>query len=81
MSESKAAPKLLTARSAQEWFTTTDAVTYTRVSLSTIKRAIADGSLQPDSPSRPGFRLHRFRRGTLDAWLTGEAANGTAQER
>lgn len=56
----------------QEWFTTAEAVTYTRTSASTIKRAIASGALKPDSPSRPGFRLHRFRRATLDAWLTGD---------
>jgi excisionase family DNA binding protein len=61
------------------WFTTPEAVEYTRCSPSTIKRAIASGALKPDSPSRPGFRIHRFRRATLDAWLTGESANGETE--
>jgi excisionase family DNA binding protein len=65
---------------AREWYTTPEAVEYTRCSLTTIKRAIASGALRPDSPSRPGFRIHRFRRATLDAWLTGESSNGTASQ-
>lgn len=64
----------MSAATKQEWYTTAEACEYARVSRRTIVRCIANGTLRPDSRKRTGC-THRFRRATLDAWLTGEAAN------
>ncbi len=60
----------------QQWFTSAEACAYMRMSRSDMQAHISRGTLRPDSRSRPGFKLHRFRRATLDAFLTGENDNG-----
>lgn len=67
------------ATPGQEWFTTVEAAVYVRMEYEALRKQISTGRLKPDSPSRPGFRGHRFRRATLDAWLmgtTGDNDNG-----
>lgn len=61
---------------AQEWFLLDEAAAYVRMSPATLQKHIDRGHIQPDSPARPGFRRHRFRRATLDAFLIGENDNG-----
>lgn len=56
-----------------EWLTLAEAALYTRMSRRALESHIASGRLRPDSRARPGFKLHRFRRSTLDAFLTGES--------
>jgi len=60
----------------QEWFTTTEACEYTRVSRRTLQEHIAKGTLRPDARARPGLGVHRFRRASLDAWLMGVSNDG-----
>lgn len=50
---------------------TREAATYCRMEVSRLLKHIAQGRLVPDSPARKGFRVHRFRRSTLDAFLLG----------
>jgi excisionase family DNA binding protein len=49
--------------------TSQEAARYCSVSKATLLRHVAQGRLVPDSPARHGFRRHRFRRETLDAFL------------
>lgn len=55
-----------------EWLTTVEAAAYAKMSKRALLEHIAKGTLRPDSRARPGFRVHRFRRSTIDAWLRGE---------
>lgn len=64
------------AKVQQEWFTTVQACAYTNVPRRTLMEHIAKGKLKPDSRARPGFKVHRFRRATLDAWLMGVSSDG-----
>ena len=64
------------AQVEDRWYTLSEAVEYTRMSHRALQGHIAAGTLRPDSRARPGFRLHRFRRSTLDRFLTGENDNG-----
>lgn len=60
------------AAATQEWFTVTEAADYLRMSVNAIHQQISRGHLAPDARARPGLRVHRFRRATLDKFLTGE---------
>ena len=55
-----------------EWLTTVEAAAYVKMTKSALLQQIAKGNLAPDSRARPGLKLHRFRRSTLDRWLTGD---------
>lgn len=55
----------------KEWFTTSEAAEYCAMQREALLKHVQRGSITPDSPARPGFRVHRFRRTTLDCWLLG----------
>ncbi len=54
------------------WLTTKEAAVYVKMHKRTLLEHIAKGTLKPDSRARPGFKVHRFRRETLDKWLKGD---------
>lgn len=45
------------------------AAVYCGLSKQALQRHVSSGRLVPDSPQRPGFATHRFKRSTLDAFL------------
>lgn len=51
--------------------TTPEAAAYCRLSKRVLLAHVQAGRLVPDAPARKGFRVHRFRRSTLDALLAG----------
>lgn len=51
------------------WLTTKEAAKYAKMHKRTLLEHIAKGRLKPDSRARPGFKVHRFRKETLDEWL------------
>lgn len=57
---------------ASPWLTAREAADYCRFSYDALIHHVSRGNLVPDSRARPGFRGHRFRRETLDAFLRGE---------
>jgi len=61
------------AKLLDEWMTTSEAAAYAKMSKRALLEHVAKGRLAPDSRARPGFRHHRFRRSTIDAWLAGES--------
>jgi hypothetical protein len=63
-----------------EWMTLAQAVLFTGMSRRALQKHIAQGTLKPDSPSRPGFRLHRFRKRTLEAFLVPKAENENGKQ-
>lgn len=68
----KGARMTVAAEPIREWFNTKEAAVYCMTSKDAILKYVSRGDLVPDSPSRPGFRVHRFRRATLDAFLEGK---------
>lgn len=59
-----------------EWLTTVEAAEYCKISKKSLLWHISKGTLVPDSRARPGFKMHRFLRSTLDQWLKGDNDNG-----
>jgi hypothetical protein len=51
--------------------TTPEAATYCRLSKRVLLAHVQAGRIVPDAPARKGFRVHRFKRSTLDALLAG----------
>jgi len=58
-----------TTPNTSELLTTREAASYCSMTPTMLLKHVAHGRLVPDSPSRKGFRVHRFRRATLDAFL------------
>lgn len=58
------------------WLTTKEAAEYANMSKRCLLEHVARGTLVPDSRARPGFKVHRFLRSTLDRWLKGDNDNG-----
>jgi excisionase family DNA binding protein len=54
------------------WLTTKEAAKYVKMHKRTLLDHISKGTLKPDSRARPGFKVHRFRRESLDRWLEGK---------
>lgn len=59
------------AKLLDEWMTTSEAAAYAKMSKRALLEHVAKGRLRPDARARPGFKEHRFRRSTIDAWLVG----------
>jgi hypothetical protein len=51
--------------------TTPEAAVYCRLSKRVLLAHVQAGRLVPDARARKGFRVHRFKRSTLDALLAG----------
>lgn len=67
----EAAAKMPTAE-PQEWFTTDEAAAYIRLSANALLKHVAAGNIVPDVWGKRGrTRSHRFRRATLDAFMSG----------
>ena len=49
--------------------TTLEAAAYCKMGKRTLLWHVGEGRLVPDSPARKGFKVHRFRRATLDRFL------------
>jgi len=49
--------------------TSAEAADYCKMSKRAFLHHIKQDRLVPDSPARPGFSTHRFRRSTLDAFM------------
>ena len=56
---------------ADDLLTTPMAAEYTGLSKRVLLAHVQAGRLVPDAPARKGFRVHRFKRSTLDALLAG----------
>lgn len=49
--------------------TTAEAAEYCKMSRRAFLHHVKQDRIAPDSPARPGFSTHRFKRATLDAFL------------
>lgn len=74
------ADRAMITRGDVEWMTLREAIVFTGMSRRALQSHIAQGTLKPDSPSRPGFRLHRFRKSTLEAFLKPKPENENGKQ-
>jgi len=55
-----------------EWLLTVEAARHCKMSKRALLEHVARGRLRPDSRARPGFKVHRFLRASLDRFLKGQ---------
>lgn len=55
-----------------EWLITVEAAKHCHMSKRALLQHVAMGRLVPDSRARPGFKVHRFLRSSLDRFLKGQ---------
>ncbi len=64
-------PQVAANDNHDEWMVTVEAAKHCHMSKRALLKHVAMGRLVPDSRARPGFKVHRFLRSSLDRFLKG----------